>query len=160
MHCQIIAVGQKMPKWCVIACEEYFKRLQRFLKCSLIEIPTAIRHKSSKSSDNTVLYKKEEAENILKKISSQDCVIALEVNGQPWSSSSLAKSLADWQLVGQNIIFIIGGPDGLSSGVLARANYQWSLSSLTFPHALARVILVEQLYRAASILANHPYHRE
>lgn len=156
MQCHILAVGQKMPKWCALACEEYAKRLQRFLKCTLTEIPIATRHKPSEA----LLYKEEEGRKILQKIHPQDKVIALEVTGKSWSTPFLAKSLSDWQLQGHNIVFVIGGPDGLSQACLSRANLQWSLSDLTFPHALARVVLFEQLYRAASILANHPYHRE
>lgn len=156
MNCQIIAVGQKMPKWCVIACEEYAKRLQRFLKCALVEIPTAIRHKSS----DVLSCKELEGQKILQKISNQDTVIVLDVIGENWSTPTLAKKLSISRQDAQNLTFVIGGPDGLSSECLARANQRWSLSALTFPHALVRVLLYEQLYRAASLLANHPYHRE
>jgi len=105
-------------------------------------------------------YKEEEGRKILQKIPAGDHVIALDVQGRPWSTTRLSEELANWKLVGKNIHFVIGGPDGLSAECLARANQRWSLSDLTFPHPLVRVILLEQLYRAASILANHPYHRE
>jgi 23S rRNA (pseudouridine1915-N3)-methyltransferase len=156
MHCHILMVGQKMPKWCVLACEEYAKRLQRFIKCNLSEIPCATRHKTG-----TVLaYKEEEGRKILQKISKDDHVIALEVTGQPWSTPQFSKEISTWQQQGKNLVFLIGGPDGLSAECLKRANQLFSLSALTFPHAIARMLLLEQLYRAFSLLANHPYHRE
>jgi len=145
-----------MPKWCTLACEDYLTRLQRFMKCSLIEIPTAKRHKAGNVSD----YKEEEATKLLHKISSDDHVIALDVAGVGWSTLKLSEELSSWQQRGKDIIFLIGGPDGLSKECLTRANQRWSLSALTFPHALVRVLLLEQLYRAGSVLTNHPYHRE
>lgn len=156
MQCQIIAVGQKMPEWCILASQEYLKRLQRFFKCSLLEIATAPRHKSANPSE----YKQREGEKILQKIAPHDFVIGLDVVGQVYSTEEVANELKDWQQVGQKIIFMIGGPDGLATSCLTRANARWSLSALTFPHPLARVVLLEQLYRAATILVNHPYHRE
>lgn len=145
-----------MPRWCELACEEYAKRLQRSLKCTLIEIPTPTRHKPSDS----LLCKEKEGRKILEKIHPQEIVIALDVLGENWSTPTLAKRISTWQQKGQDLTFVIGGPDGLSSDCLSKANQRWSLSALTFPHALVRVLLYEQLYRAMSILANHPYHRE
>lgn len=156
MQSTILAIGSKMPKWCNLACEEYLTRLQRFFKCNLIEIPTATRHKAGVVAQ----YKEEEGRKILQKISSQDHMIALDVQGRSLSTLELSEELAAWKLRGKDLYFVIGGPDGLSSECLARANQRWSLSELVFPHPLVRVILLEQLYRAASILANHPYHRE
>lgn len=156
MHLTILAVGHKMPTWCKLACDNYLLWLQKFIKCSLIEIPPAKRHKTG-SKD---LYQAEEARLILPKISPDDIVIALEVRGKALSTPQLANMLESTKQLGKNIAFMIGGPDGLSATCIARANQQWSLSALTFPHALARVILLEQLYRGASILANHPYHRD
>ncbi len=145
-----------MPKWCVLACEDYLTRLQHFMKCTLIECPAAKRHKAGNAAD----YKEDEATKILQKISPDDHVIALDVAGTGWSTLKLSEELATWQQRGKDLIFLIGGPDGLSQKCLARANQRWSLSALTFPHALVRVLLLEQLYRAGSVLANHPYHRE
>jgi len=156
MQSQILAIGHKMPKWCQIACEDYLSRLQRFMKCTLIEIPAAKRHKTG----DVLNYQHEEASKILQKISPSCHVVALEVTGSSWSTPLLAQTLAHWQQQGKKLVFIIGGPDGLSDKCLARANQCWSLSALTFPHALARVLLLEQLYRAVSLLSNHPYHRE
>lgn len=156
MQCQIIAIGQKMPSWCEIACADYSKRLTRFLKHSFLEIPVAPRLKATPISDN----KDEEGKKILQKIPSSHFVIALDEHGQGWSTSLLAKKIAAWQQQGRCLSFLIGGPDGLSSSCLERADVLWSLSDLTFPHPLVRVLLLEQLYRAMSLLANHPYHRE
>lgn len=149
MRCQVIAVGQKMPSWCRQACEEYSKRLSRFLKYSFIEIPTDPQGE-----------KNDEGRKILQKIPSQHFVIALDERGESWSTVDLSKKMAYWQQQSQDLSFIIGGPNGLSSACLERANAHWSLSALTFPHTLVRVLLLEQFYRAMSLLANHPYHRE
>ena len=89
----------------------------------------------------------------------QDFVVALDVLGRPMSTEQLAVKLADWQMNGRDICLLIGGPDGLSDQCLARANMRWSLSELTLPHPLVRIVLMEQLYRAWTINANHPYHR-
>jgi 23S rRNA (pseudouridine1915-N3)-methyltransferase len=155
MKCHIFAVGQKMPKWCLQACEEYLTRLQRFMKCTVVEIPSAIRHKAGNVAD----YKEEEGMRILQKVQADDHFIALDVAGISWSSEKLSENLATWQQSGKNLAFVIGGPDGLSAKCLSKANHRWSLSALTFAHPLVRVLLLEQLYRATSILSNHPYHR-
>jgi 23S rRNA (pseudouridine1915-N3)-methyltransferase len=146
MHSIIISVGNKMPPWCKLACDDYIKRLQHFLKCALLEIPVS----------NPL----DEGRKILQKINNGDTVISLEVLGQAWSTPELSQKLSRWKMEGNNLVFIIGGPDGLSPLCIERATHHWSLSALTLPHALARVIVCEQLYRAGSILANHPYHRE
>ena len=156
MHCTILAVGQKMPNWCKIACEDYALRLQRMLKCSLVEIPPALRNKSN----HIQTYKEDEFKKIQQKILPGDLVIALDCKGESWTTPQLSQKIAKWQLEGNNLCFVIGGPDGLDKACLDRANTKWSLSPLTFPHMMVRVILFEQLYRAASMLSNHPYHRE
>ncbi len=156
MHCSIIAVGNKMPSWCTVACDEFLTRLSHAMKCTLLEIPAAKRHKAG----HVLQYKEEEGTKILQKITPHHHVIALDVAGKMWSTPEVSKQLAKWQQLGKDLTFIIGGPDGLSEACLARADQRWSLSALTFPHALARVVLLEQIYRATSILANHPYHRE
>lgn len=156
VQCQILAIGQKMPGWAVAACEEYFVRLQRFMKCALLDIPSATRQKNV----DVESYKEEEGLKLLQKIAPTDKVIALDVKGQAFSTTAIAQNIASWQQEGNKLVFLIGGPDGLSNACLKRANVKWSLSALTFPHTLARVILLEQLYRASSLLANHPYHRE
>lgn len=149
MQCQVIAVGQKMPSWCRQACEEYAKRLTRFLTYSFIEVPTDPQGK-----------KENEGRKILQKIPPHHIVIALDERGQSWSTVDFSKKMATWQQQSQALSFVIGGPNGLSAECLERANIKWSLSALTFPHPLVRVLLLEQFYRAMSLLANHPYHRE
>lgn len=156
MQCNLYVVGEKMPNWCVLACDDYLTRLKHHFKCKLIEIPTALRQKSA----SIALCKETEGNKILQKIAPHQHVIAMDVLGKTFSTLALSKEISNWKQSGQEIVFIIGGPDGLSPACLERANERWSLSALTFPHALARVMLLEQLYRGASILANHPYHRE
>ena len=97
---------------------------------------------------------------MLSSVPAQAHVVALEVKGRPWSTSELADQMKNWQLDGSNVCLLIGGPDGLSPDCLERANQKWSLSNLTFPHMLVRVLVAEQLYRAWSYTRGHPYHRE
>ena len=101
----------------------------------------------------------QESKRILSQIDASDHVVALDVIGKSWSTPELAEHLASWQQLGSDISLVIGGPDGLDPACLQRANQRWSLSALTLPHPLVRVMLAEQLYRAWTILQNHPYHR-
>ncbi|ORU91978.1 MAG: 23S rRNA (pseudouridine(1915)-N(3))-methyltransferase RlmH [Cycloclasticus sp. symbiont of Bathymodiolus heckerae] len=156
MKLKILAVGQKMPGWVASGYQEYAKRMPRECSLELIEIAPGKRTKQS----NLPKVVEDEGKRILSTIKQSDYVVALEVKGRQWSTEGLAKKLADWQGVTPSIVFIIGGPDGLSSECLKRANEQWCLSQLTFPHPLVRVVLVEQLYRGWSLMNNHPYHRE
>lgn len=155
MQCVLLAVGQKMPPWCIQAYQEYTKRLQHYFPTTLIEIPPAVR------TTNGVIerYKSDEGRKILDKIESTDHVIALEVQGKAWTSEQLAQQCDHWREQQKKSCFVIGGPDGLSKEVLDRANIKWSLSPLTFPHAFVRLLVLEQLYRAMTILTDHPYHR-
>jgi len=149
MKLKVIAVGTKMPPWVEMGVQEYSKRLPRDMPLEFIEIPIGNRAKNA----NLARAVKQESDQILTQVKPQDHVIALEVTGNNWSTEKLAKQMQNWQMQGQNIIFLIGGPDGLSDACRARANQQWSFSALTLP------ILSEQLYRAWSITQNHPYHR-
>lgn len=144
-----------MPDWVVSGYEEYARRMPRECALELREIPLATR---SKNTDIARAIEKE-SEAMLLAISPQERVIALDVLGKPQSTASLAKALETWQMAGGNTSFLIGGPDGLSGNCLARANERWSLSALTLPHPLVRIVLAEQLYRAWSLLNHHPYHR-
>ena len=155
-HCQILAVGQKMPHWCETACQEYLVRLSRFIKITLTEIPAAKRAKTV----NAALCMEDEGQRILAKTLASDYVVALEVKGKAYSTPQFAQAWQKWREKGKRVVFVIGGPDGLSKACLERADARWSLSELTFPHPLARVLLIEQLYRGCSLLENHPYHRE
>ncbi|HAI96313.1 MAG: 23S rRNA (pseudouridine(1915)-N(3))-methyltransferase RlmH [Cycloclasticus sp.] len=156
MKLKILAVGQKMPGWVAAGYQEYAKRMPRECSIETIEIPPAKRTKQSQLNK----IKETEGKKILSLIKENDYVVALEVKGKAWSTADLAKKLSAWQGINPSIIFLIGGPDGLSADCLNRANEQWCLSPLTFPHPLVRVILAEQLYRGWSLMNNHPYHRE
>lgn len=144
-----------MPDWVQAGYSEYAKRLPRECALELKEIPLATR---SKNTDIARAIEKE-SESILASIPTQERVIALDVLGKPQTTQTLADALRDWQMQGGNTSLLIGGPDGLSANCLARANQRWSLSGLTLPHPLVRIVLAEQLYRAWSLLNHHPYHR-
>jgi 23S rRNA (pseudouridine1915-N3)-methyltransferase len=155
MKLTIIAVGTRMPAWVQAGYAEYAKRLPRECTLELKEIPLAQR---GKNADIARAIDKE-SEAMLAAIPLQERVIALDVLGKPQTTASLADSLRHWQMQGGNTSLLIGGPDGLSADCRARADQRWSLSGLTLPHPLVRIVLAEQLYRAWSLLNNHPYHR-
>ena len=144
-----------MPAWVSAACEDYLRRLPRELKGRIVEIPPGLRGRSGDARKAM----QEEGRRMLRAIPDSARVIALEVDGKSWSSEMVAEQLAKWQQDGRDVALLIGGPDGLDATCRQRAGQNWSLSALTFPHALARVILAEQLYRATTILKGHPYHR-
>lgn len=145
-----------MPGWVTEGFSDYAKRLPKECTLQLIEIPFA--GKRDKHSDLPKLAAKE-AEHMLKHVAPQDHCIALEVTGKAYGTEHLATQLANWQQAGRDVALLVGGPEGLAPACLHRANQQWSLSPLTLPHPLVRIVVAEQLYRAWSILANHPYHR-
>ena len=144
-----------MPSWVEAGCTEYGKRMPPELRIETIEIALGARGKNQPASKAI----EKESQALLKAIGSQDFVVALDVIGRTLSTEKLASKLADWQMNGRDVCLIIGGPDGLSAECLARANMRWSLSDLTLPHPLVRIVLMEQMYRAWTINANHPYHR-
>lgn len=143
---KIISIGHKMPKWVAEGFATYQKRLIKPWQLDLLELPARET-------------KAQEALLILAKVQSQDFCVVLDVLGQGLTTPALAKKMETWQGLGKEIIFIIGGADGLDETILQRADFTWSLSQLTFPHQLVKIMLAEQLYRAVSILQNHPYHR-
>lgn len=155
MRIRIIAVGTKMPRWVEEGYNDYAKRLPRDVSVEMVELPLAQR---SKNSDIAKAMEKE-GEAILAAIGKGEQVIALEVLGKPWSTEQLAHELAGWKMSGSNYCLLIGGPDGLAPQVQKMASIEWSLSPLTLPHPLVRILVIEQLYRACSILQNHPYHK-
>ena len=155
MRIKIIAVGKKMPAWITQGYEEYAKRFTPTFKLSLHEVNIEKRHKSSAIEQ---LIEKE-GEEILALIAPDDQVVALDERGREWSSVALSQKLQGWHDLNQTVVFLIGGPDGLAAACKKRANLEWSLSQLTLPHPLVRIVLIEQLYRAISILEGHPYHR-
>lgn len=156
MRITVITVGTKMPGWVNDGVAEYDKRLPRELNLTWRELPLARRGKDA-SPEHLCRV---EGEQILKAIPAGDRVIALDVKGKRLATEQLAARLEQWQMSGDNFSLLIGGPDGLSPECLQRADQRWSLSDLTLPHPLVRVILAEQLYRAWTITANHPYHRQ
>lgn len=155
MKLKLLAVGQKMPQWVSQGYQEYVRRLPRDCSLNLIEIAPAKRGKTSQPEQ----WLSDEGKRLLNNIAPDDHVVALDVLGQSWRTEQLADNLAHWQQLGSDVSLLIGGPDGLAPACLQRANQRWSLSALTLPHPLVRVVLAEQLYRAWTILQNHPYHR-
>ncbi len=156
MRISIVTVGTRMPSWVDEGVEEYSRRMPRELGLEWKALPLAQRGKSSSPEQ----LREREGEQILKSIPAGDRVIALDVRGKSLSTPQLAEQLADWQMSGDNYSLLIGGPDGLSKACLQRAERRWSLSDLTLPHPLVRILLAEQLYRAWTITVNHPYHRD
>lgn len=151
----MLAVGTRMPEWVKSGYDEYARRLPRDCSLQLKEIPLAQR---GKNTDIARAIDKE-GTALLSAISPGDRVVALDVCGNSINTDQLAHTLKRWQQDGRDTCFLIGGPDGLSARCLAAAHEKWSLSALTLPHPLVRILLAEQLYRAWSLLQNHPYHR-
>jgi 23S rRNA (pseudouridine1915-N3)-methyltransferase len=151
---RLIAVGQRPPEWVMDGFHDYARRLPRDMPLELIEIAAADRRQTSATRAREL-----EAQRLLGRIGAQDWVIALDERGAAWSTLELADKLDDWRMQGRDVAFLVGGADGLDAGCLERADAVLSLSAMTMPHALVRVVLAEQLYRAWSVLAGHPYHR-
>jgi len=151
----IIAVGEKMPDWVTDACQEYAKRLQGSFQIKLVELPLA---KRTKSSDPTKAIR-DETTALLDAIPQGDTVVALDLRGKHWSTEDLSRKMANWQMEGNHVSFLIGGPDGFDDRCITKAQECWALSKLTLPHPVVRIVLYEQLYRSWSILNHHPYHR-
>lgn len=154
MHIKILAVGQKMPEWINQGYQHFQQRLPRQWNVELIEIQSAKRTKSTSAAQALA----QESERILSLLPVHSFIVALDVKGQQISTEHLADKLQQWQMTGRDLYFLIGGADGLSAQCLARADFHWSLSALVFPHGIARLLLIEQLYRAWSIINHHPYH--
>jgi 23S rRNA (pseudouridine1915-N3)-methyltransferase len=152
---RVIAVGTRMPSWVRSACDEYLARLRGSLAVALTEIEPA-----SRRTGGAIQAIAREGGRLLAAVAPADHVIALDEHGRELTTRELAAWLGGRMQQGEDLAFLVGGPDGLAPEVLARSNYTLALSRLTLPHALARVLLVEQLYRAHCILTNHPYHRD
>lgn len=155
MKVTVIALGNKMPTWVVLAVNDFSKRLHEYVNFNLIEIPLI---KRSKVSTGTRILEKEAA-LITATIPNGARIIALDVTGMTFSSEQLALKLEQLQQTTSHLCFLIGGPEGLLPSVLAKSQESWSLSALTLPHPLVRIVLLETLYRAWSIMHNHPYHK-
>lgn len=154
MKLRLIAVGTRMPAWVTAGYVDYADRMPRELKLELIELPLALRGKNA----DLERAKNAEGEKLLER--SAGCTrVLLDERGASWTSLDLANRLKVWMQGGRDVALLIGGPDGHSADAHQVAEERWSLSKLTLPHALVRVLVAEQLYRAWSLTANHPYHR-
>jgi 23S rRNA (pseudouridine1915-N3)-methyltransferase len=142
MRIRLIAAGTRLPGWVDAGVADYARRFAYGLKFELVEIPLA-----------------REAERMRKALREGDYVVALEVQGRAMTTPELARWLAARMASGRDLALLVGGPEGLDAGLSATADFRWSLSPLTWPHALVRILVAEQLYRAHSLLQGHPYHR-
>jgi 23S rRNA (pseudouridine1915-N3)-methyltransferase len=155
LRIHLIAVGTRMPGWVEQSYADYAARLPRECSLHLLEIAPGQRGKNA----DIARAKQAEGEKMLKAIPRDAYVIALDEHGEALTSAGWSESLKSWMRMGRDICLLIGGPDGHAPEVLSRADRKWALSKLTLPHALVRVLVAEQLFRAWSLLANHPYHR-
>lgn len=155
MKVRLVAVGTRMPAWVRDGFEEYARRMPRECTLELAEIPLAERGKNA----DIARLKRSEADKILKALPRNAYVIAFDEGGETLSTPQWSAALAGWLQHGRDVALIVGGPDGLASEALDRADRKWSLSRLTLPHPLVRVLIAEQLYRAWTLVTNHPYHR-
>ena len=144
-----------MPRWVEQGFDNYARRLPAECRLALREIPLGRRGKGA----DTSRARRAEGERMLAAVPAQARAVALDEGGRQWSSPELARELSQWLQQGRDVALLVGGPDGLDPAAAARAESTWSLSRLTLPHALVRVLVAEQLYRAWTILARHPYHR-
>ena len=158
MNAAIIAVGSLKEDWQKAGCAEYMKRLTRYGKYEIIEVPDEPEPAKPSDALNAVVMEKE-GRSILSKVKPNDFVVALCIEGKSVSSTELADLTRSWEMTGKRVVLIIGGSLGLSKEVTSRADYKLSFSKMTFPHPLMRVILTEQLYRAARINAGERYHK-
>ncbi len=155
MRIVLIAVGSKMPAWVEQGYQEYARRLPADCALQLVEIPAGKRGKGADIARIT----RREGEKMLAAAPKGAHIVALEVTGRAWSTENLSAELDNWLHDGRDVVLLVGGPEGLAPECVARAEQRWSLSRLTLPHPLVRIVVAEQLYRAWSILQNHPYHR-
>ena len=156
MRLLLLAIGQRMPAWVSAGYEEYARRMPPHLRLELIEraaSPWAARGDVARAM-------REEAQALRAAVPKGARMIALDERGTAWSTRRLSEHLAGWQQDGRDLALLVGGADGLDPALRAEADQRWSLSPLTLPHPLVRIVLAEQLYRAWSLLAGHPYHRE
>lgn len=156
MKIRILTISHKAPAWLQEGFLEYAKRLPATCALELVEIAAEKRGNSADIAKIT----EREGEKLLAHIKPNDLVIALDVKGKMWSTEQLAENMKAWLQEGRNIDLLIGGADGLSKACLQKASIHWSLSALTFPHLFVRLMIAEQVYRAYTILQQHPYHRK
>lgn len=155
MRARLIAVGERMPDWVADGFDEYRKRLSRELPLDLVEIRLGVRGKGRDPARAI----NDEGAAVRAALPKDVHIVALDGRGTAWSSEQLAAELKRWRMEGRDLAFLIGGPDGHAADVLSNAHQRWSLGPLTLPHMLVRLVVAEQLYRAVTMLAGHPYHR-
>ena len=155
MKARLVAVGERAPAWVAQGFSEYQKRLSHWLPLELAEVEPGVRGKGRE----TARAMSDEGARVLAALPKNAHVVALDGRGKMHSSEQLAQRLEHWRGQGRDLAFLIGGPEGHAPEVIARADETWSLGPLTLPHMLVRLVLAEQVYRAAALLANHPYHR-
>ncbi len=151
----LIAIGKKMPDWIQTGVTHYQKQLPRELNFTLTT-PEA----QTRKGKNIEQIKELEGELLIKASASANLIVAFDEHGKQHSTKEIAKAMKDWQQNGDSVALLIGGADGLSNTIKQQAHQLWGLSNLTLPHSMARLLAVEQIYRAHSLLTNHPYHRE
>ena len=154
MRLRVLAIGQKMPAWVEDGVAEYSRRMPKEYAVEWVDIAPVKRGNGSPQR-----YREKEGEVILSRLAKTDLLVALDVSGSTISTEKISDRFDQWQMQGQHVSIVIGGPDGLDAAVLQRAAEQWSFGRITLPHPLVRIILAEQLYRAWSVQAGHPYHR-
>jgi 23S rRNA (pseudouridine1915-N3)-methyltransferase len=155
LKARLVAVGERAPAWVAQGFSEYQKRLSHWLPLDLVEVEPGVRGKGR----DTARAMSDEGARVLAALPKHAHVVALDGRGKMHSSEQLAERLEHWRGQGRDLAFLIGGPEGHAPDVLQRADETWSLGPLTLPHMLVRLVLAEQVYRAAALLANHPYHR-
>ena len=162
MRIRLIAVGQKMPGWIEAGCEEYLKRLPREWNFELHAVRPAVRGKESggKATSQAAAAMQAEARTIEEAMSPGMRRVILDERGTPSTSRDLVERIGRWQHDGRDVALVIGGADGLDPELKRSADETLALSAMTLPHGIARVLLLEQLYRAASVIKGHPYHRD
>lgn len=158
MKLRILSIGHKMPNWVQQGFEEYLKRIQPMISVEMVELPPAKRSKTPSPAEIDK-YKAIEATTILNAKHPKERLWLLEVKGKMLSTEHLSDELSVAMQDGADIALVIGGADGVSPEILQAADFKWSLSELTLPHPLVRIIVIEQLYRAMSLINHHPYHR-
>ena len=155
MRINLITIGKKMPNWINLGIEHYQKQLPSYYNFKITSLDSQSR--TSSSAENS---KNLESKLLLEAASESTLLIAFDELGKQQTSKQISKSIENWQLEGESVALIIGGADGLSSEIKQKCHQLWGLSNLTMTHSMARLIVVEQIYRGYSLLNNHPYHRE
>lgn len=155
MRIRLIAVGSKMPGWVEEGWRTYARRMPAELQLELVEIPLSTRGKNA----DIARLMRQEGEQMLARVQPGEAVVTLEVQGRHWTTEQLAVELDKWRNQARTVNLMVGGPEGLAPAVIERSEQKWSLSALTLPHPLVRILVAEQLYRGWTILSGHPYHK-